>query len=99
MGLTSKYQNIKIILKTFCDNTTVHGLSFAMGLKANVTKVVWFMIVLTAFLGLSFHLYSITDAYFQYRTAEYSYEKNDGYYFQTSQFVTIMESVHLVYYR
>ena len=81
MSLTSKYQNIKIIFKTFCDNTTVHGLSFATGLKANVTKVVWFMIVLTAFLGLSFHLYTITDAYFQYRTAEYSYEKNNGYYF------------------
>ena len=81
MGLTSRWQNIKIILQTFCENTTVHGLSFAMGLKVNVTKTLWFTIVFAAFLGLSFHLYNISDAYFQYRTAEYSYEKYDGYYF------------------
>ena len=84
MEATQKKQGpatVKEALIEFCETTTVHGLYFLTYLGSKWIRLFWFLVVFIGFVGLSIHLYNIINAFLQYKTTEYSYERNDGYRF------------------
>ena len=72
---------VSSVLKTFCQRSTVHGLSTAIQTQYKPTRIIWFTIVFMGSVGMTFHLYQITSAYLEYKTTEYLYEDTDGYFF------------------
>ena len=72
---------VKSVLVDFCDHTTVHGLHFLTRIGHRWIQLFWSVVVLSGFIGLGVHLYNIIGAYLEYKTTEYSYERDDGYDF------------------
>ena len=72
---------VKSALVDFCDHTTVHGLHFLTRIGHRWIQLFWSVVVLSGFIGLGVHLYNIIGAYLEYKTTEYSYERDDGYDF------------------
>ena len=73
--------SVKEVAIEFCNSTTVHGLQFLTDLGNRWLQLFWFWVVLIGFVGLSVHLYNIINVFLEYKTTEYSYERNDGYNF------------------
>ena len=42
---------------------------------------IWLGIVTTGFTGLCLHVHEIINSYFEYKTVQYNYERDDGYHF------------------
>ena len=69
------------LLKDFCHNTTIHGLSLVVRPKSKLFKIFWTLVVFSGFIGLSLHLYNIINMYLEYKYTESTYEKRNGYHF------------------
>ena len=69
------------IFQEFCQQTTVHGLSFAVKQNLKPFKIIWFLVVLLGFLGLLTHMSIIINSYPQYKSTESTYQKRNGYQF------------------
>ena len=78
---TEKSSTVSSTLKTFCQRSTVHGLSIAVHSENRPTSIIWFIIVFAGAVRMAFHLYHIVSAYLEYKTTEYLYEDVDGYDF------------------
>ena len=69
------------VVKEFCHHTTVHGIAFVARQNFLPFKLFWSFVVISAFTGLSLHLYSIVNSYLQYKSTESTYEKRNGFTF------------------
>ena len=69
------------IFQEFCQQTTIHGLSFAIKQNLKPLKIIWFLVVLLCFFGLLTHMSIIINSYLQYKSTESTYQKRNGYQF------------------
>ena len=69
------------IFQEFCQQTTVHGLSFAIKQNLKPLKITWFLVVLLGFFGLLTHMSIIINSYLQYKSTESTYQRRNGYQF------------------
>ncbi len=68
------------ILRDFCENTSVHGLSTVLHTKSKWLKLTWLLVVTGAFVGLCFHIYWILIHFLEYKTVIYNTQEL-GYHF------------------
>ena len=69
------------VLKDFCSDRTIHGLSMIVKPKPTPFKIFWILVVATGFLGLTLHLFYITNNYLQHKSTESLYKRSNGYKF------------------
>ena len=72
---------MKETLTHFCDNTSVHGLHFLTRISYRWIKFFWAIVVLLGITCLTVHLIYVVNAFLNYKTTEYFYERYDGYHF------------------
>ena len=69
------------IVEEFCTNTTVHGLPCVVRQSHTSMRIIWTLVVLGGFAGLSLHLFHIIDSYLQYKSTESAFEKRTSFKF------------------
>ena len=72
---------MKTTFDTFCGVTTVHGFRALRELKKKWQRILWSLIILGTFTGLTFHFWFLIDSYLEYQITESSTESTSGYEF------------------
>ena len=80
-NLTNGTPSIKKAIKEFCETTSMHGFSVLLNAGNKIIKGVWLVIVLIAFTGLTIHVSAIIKFYLEYKTTQYNYVRESGYWF------------------
>ena len=68
-------------LRSFCESTSIPGLSYITSKDPKWLRIIWTGIVTVAFIGLLVHVTELMKQYFEYKTTQYTYEKKSGYNF------------------
>ena len=58
---------IKKTFNRFCESTSAHGFSHLKNINGGTNKLIfWHIVIVVAFVFLTFHLYTLIDKYFAY---------------------------------